>query len=81
MITIEVAALTAMALVFVYSFFGSARSHSRSVAWAAPANLTPIYRSATQTGAITVIDAQDRFAARRALASAEQTTDLVAAAA
>ena len=71
MITIEVAALTAMALVFVYSFFGSARSHSRSVAWAAPANLTPIYRVTSQPAAGTLINAQDRFAARRAFASAD----------
>ena len=69
-----------MALVFVYSFFGSARSHSRSVAWAAPANLTPIYRSASQPVTATVINAQDRFAARRVLASAEQTDDIAAAA-
>ena len=81
MITIEAVVLSTMALVFIYTFMESARSHSRRSAWAAPANLTPIYRPieqlATSTG--TLIDAQDRFAARRTVAAAD--TDVFAEAA
>ena len=78
MITIEAIALATMALVFSYSFMDSARSHSRRSAWAAPANMTPVYRSVETPVAATatVIDASDRFAARRALASADELDEI-----
>ena len=80
MFTIEIAALATMAVVFVFTIVQSAQSHSRTSAWAAPANLTPIFQPtvvSTNTGI--VIDAQDRFAARRA--ADETSNDLTAIAA
>ena len=58
MIVIEILALAAMGIVFVATFVGSARSHTRAQAWA-----TPTAPAAVRTATVAVIHAQDRFAA------------------
>ena len=60
MIALEYAALIAMALVFVLTFVGSARSHTRARAWQVPTIVAQSGRS-DGAGSAAVIDARDRF--------------------